>query len=100
MLNRAVNAHATDAEKKQVIDCLYAVAAADDLVSDVEEQEIRRIAGALLVSHWRVDGDPRPLPRPHRSAAADETRADAYQRLARRSYVPPRRAVEPVARRR
>lgn len=51
VLNRAINAHATDTEKKQVIDCLYAVAAADDLVSDVEEQEIRRIAGALLVSH-------------------------------------------------
>jgi uncharacterized tellurite resistance protein B-like protein len=54
VLNRAVNAHATDAEKKQVIDCLYAVAAADDLVSDIEEQEIRRIAGALLVSHGEL----------------------------------------------
>lgn len=54
VLNRAVNAQASDAEKKQVIDCLYAVAAADDLVSDVEEQEIRRIAGALLIPHGEL----------------------------------------------
>lgn len=51
VLNRAVNAHATQAEKVTLIDCLYAVAAADRLVSDVEEQEIRRIANALQLSH-------------------------------------------------
>lgn len=51
VLNRAVNAHASQAEKETLIDCLYAVAAADHLVSDVEEQEIRRIANALLVPH-------------------------------------------------
>lgn len=51
VLNRAINAHASQAEKETLIDCLYAVAAADRLVSDVEEQEIRRIASALLLSH-------------------------------------------------
>ena len=51
VLNRAVNAHAEPAAKETLIHCLYAVAAADHLVSDVEEQEIRRIANALLVPH-------------------------------------------------
>jgi uncharacterized tellurite resistance protein B-like protein len=51
LLNRAINAHATDADKETLVDCLYAVAAADRLVSDVEEQEIRRVANALLLSH-------------------------------------------------
>ena len=51
LLNRAINAHAAPEEKQVVIDCLYAVAAADHLVSDVEEQEIRRVAEALLVPH-------------------------------------------------
>jgi uncharacterized tellurite resistance protein B-like protein len=50
-VNRAINATATAEEKLALIDCLYAVAAADHLVSDVEEQEIRRVAEALLVPH-------------------------------------------------
>jgi uncharacterized tellurite resistance protein B-like protein len=64
-------------EKQALIDCLYAVAAADRMVSDVEEQEIRRVAAALLVPH-RVLMDIRgryrdrlevlqSLPRPPRS---------------------------------
>jgi uncharacterized tellurite resistance protein B-like protein len=51
ILNRAINAHAAPAEKQTLIDCLYGVAAADHLVSDVEEQEIRRVANALLLPH-------------------------------------------------
>ena len=51
VLNRAINAHAGQAEKETLINCLYAVAAADHLVSDIEEQEIRRIANALLIPH-------------------------------------------------
>jgi len=51
VLNRAVNANATQKEKETLIDCLYAVGAADHLVSDVEEQEIRRVATALLIPH-------------------------------------------------
>jgi uncharacterized tellurite resistance protein B-like protein len=51
ILNRAINNHAQLAEKQTLVDCLYAVAAADHLVSDVEEQEIRRVADALMISH-------------------------------------------------
>lgn len=51
VLNRAVNKHASPAEKEALIDCLYAVAATDELVSDAEEREIRRVADALLVPH-------------------------------------------------
>ena len=51
LLNRAINDHASEAEKQVVLDCLYAVAAADHLVSDVEEREIRRVAEALMVPH-------------------------------------------------
>ena len=50
-LTRAINAGATPEEKQGLLDCLYAVAAADHLVSDVEEQEIRRVAEAILVPH-------------------------------------------------
>jgi uncharacterized tellurite resistance protein B-like protein len=50
-LTRAINAGASDDEKLALLDCLYAVAAADHLVSDVEEQEIRRVAEAILVPH-------------------------------------------------
>ena len=50
-LTRAINAGATEAEKQALLDCLYAVAAADHLVSDVEEQEIRRVAEAILIPH-------------------------------------------------
>ena len=51
VLNRAINAHASQTEKETLIDCLYAVAAADHLVSAVEEREIKLIAEALLVPH-------------------------------------------------
>ena len=51
LLTRALNAQATPEEKQVLLDSLYAVAAADHLVSLVEEQEIRRIAAALLVPH-------------------------------------------------
>jgi uncharacterized tellurite resistance protein B-like protein len=50
-LTRAINAGATPEEKQALLDCLYAVAAADHLVSDVEEQEIRRVAEAILIPH-------------------------------------------------
>ncbi len=51
LLTRVLNAQATAEEKQVLLDSLYAVAAADHLVSLVEEAEIRRIAGALLVPH-------------------------------------------------
>lgn len=54
LLTRAFNAVAGAAEKEQLIDCLYAIAAADGLVSNVEDEEVRRIARALLLTHSQV----------------------------------------------
>ena len=51
VLNRAINTFASESEKATLLDCLYAVAAADQLVSDTEEREIRVIADALLIPH-------------------------------------------------
>jgi uncharacterized tellurite resistance protein B-like protein len=42
---------ATQEEKTQLLDCLFAVSASDQVVSGVEEAEIRRIAGELDLSH-------------------------------------------------
>jgi uncharacterized tellurite resistance protein B-like protein len=49
LLNRAVNEHATRKEKEELVDCLYAVAAADASISNVEDREVRRVAGALMI---------------------------------------------------
>lgn len=38
-------------ERREVLDCLFAVAAADDAISGVEESEIRKIAEELNFSH-------------------------------------------------
>ena len=51
VLNRVINRHATKKQKEHLIDCLYAVAAADHVVLDTEEQQIRQVAGALLLPH-------------------------------------------------
>jgi uncharacterized tellurite resistance protein B-like protein len=49
LLTRRFNEVATEADKRRLIECLYAVAVADDLVTHVEDREIRQIARALLV---------------------------------------------------
>ncbi len=49
LLNRAINAYASPADKEALLECLYAVAAADRLISNAEDLEIRRIAAALLI---------------------------------------------------
>lgn len=49
LLTRAFNEHAAPDQKQALIECLYAVTAADRMVSDAEDREIRRIASALLV---------------------------------------------------
>lgn len=53
-LTRAFNEHGTVAEKVQLIDCLYAVAASGDSVSVVEDEEVRNVARALALSHDQV----------------------------------------------
>jgi uncharacterized tellurite resistance protein B-like protein len=50
-LTRAFNAIATVAEKERLIDCLYAVAVAEGSISVVEDEEVRAVARALLLSH-------------------------------------------------
>lgn len=49
LLTRSFNEHATIAEKCALLDCAYAVAAADGSITDAEDEEVKRIAKALLV---------------------------------------------------
>ncbi|MGH7896458.1 MAG: TerB family tellurite resistance protein [Candidatus Binatia bacterium] len=49
LLTRRFGAIASGEQRLALIDCLYAVASADDLVAFVEDVEVRRIADALLV---------------------------------------------------
>lgn len=51
---RRLNELASDDEKRHVIDCLYALATTDDLVTHVEDREIRAIAAALLIPSREV----------------------------------------------
>ncbi len=53
-LNRALNDHATREEREAVVDCLFAVAAADAMVSNVEDMEIRKIGHALEIPNERL----------------------------------------------
>ncbi len=53
-LNRAINNHASAEEKEALVDCLYAVGAADDTVSNIEDQEIRTISHALNIPNERL----------------------------------------------
>lgn len=54
VLTRCFNDVAHEADRLALIECLYAVAAADDLVAQVEEAEVDRIAAAVLVSRTDV----------------------------------------------
>lgn len=50
-LTGAFNEVAGEDEKKRLIDCLYAIATADGAVSIPEDEEVRKVARALLLSH-------------------------------------------------
>ncbi len=52
-LNRAVNDNASAEEKDNLISFLFAVAAADGVVSNVEDQEIRLVGNALNIATER-----------------------------------------------
>lgn len=54
LLTRAVNEFADVAEKQRLIDCLYAVATADEEVSVAEDDVIRAVARALMLSHGQL----------------------------------------------
>ena len=51
VVTREFTSLATPEEKIALIECLFAVAAADQEVSNEEEREIRRIAGELGLTH-------------------------------------------------
>jgi uncharacterized tellurite resistance protein B-like protein len=51
LVTREFRALATDSECRQLLDCLFAVSAADDEVSADEESQIRQIASELGISH-------------------------------------------------
>jgi uncharacterized tellurite resistance protein B-like protein len=53
-LTRCFNDVASEAERLALIECLYAVAAADDSVAHVEDKEVDQIAAAVLVSRSDV----------------------------------------------
>lgn len=48
---RELQETATREQKLQVLDCLFAVSAADDEISTVEDNEIRRISSELRLTH-------------------------------------------------
>jgi uncharacterized tellurite resistance protein B-like protein len=50
-LTNAFNELATEGDKESLIDCLYAVATADQSASVVEDEEIRKVSRALLLTH-------------------------------------------------
>jgi len=50
LVSRQFREHSTHAEREKLLHCLFAVSAADDSISSVEETEIRQIAGELEIS--------------------------------------------------
>ena len=50
-LTNTFNELGSEADKERLIDCLYAVATADDTVSVVEDEAVRQVARALLLTH-------------------------------------------------
>jgi len=54
LLTRAFNEHAADVDKEILLDCLYTVVGADGTIPSAEDDEIKRIGKALLVSHTKI----------------------------------------------
>ncbi len=51
LVTRELGEMATPEQKQEVLDCLFAVSAADDSISTAEESQIRQIASELGFSH-------------------------------------------------
>jgi uncharacterized tellurite resistance protein B-like protein len=49
LLTRAMNEHGSPDDKRRLIECLYAIATADDLVSVVEDDRIAAVGRALML---------------------------------------------------
>lgn len=53
-LTRTFNEMGNAADKEHLIDCLYAIATADDTVSVIEDDEIRQVSRAVLLTHAQL----------------------------------------------
>jgi uncharacterized tellurite resistance protein B-like protein len=51
LVSREFNAIASHEQKLTLIDCMYAVAAADESISTVEDNEVRQVADELRIEH-------------------------------------------------
>lgn len=51
LVTREFNSIATFEEKLQLLECLFAISAADDSISTVEDNEISQVAKELLIEH-------------------------------------------------
>jgi uncharacterized tellurite resistance protein B-like protein len=51
LVTREFHRMATPEQKRSLLECLFAVSAADETISSVEEAEIRRIVGELDLTH-------------------------------------------------
>lgn len=56
LVTQEFNEMANDAQKLALLDCLFAVAAADEVISSVEEREIRLISEELRLEHDQFIG--------------------------------------------
>ena len=54
LVSREVAARATIEEKRALIDGLYAVCAADGLISTIEDNDVRRVASEIDLEHHDV----------------------------------------------
>lgn len=54
LLTRAFNEQATPEQKEVLLECLYVVAAADGMVTQGEDEEIKQIGKALMIPHGRL----------------------------------------------
>ncbi len=53
-LIRTFNEIGTTEDKERLIDCLYAIATADDIVSVIEDDEIHQVSRALMLAHSQL----------------------------------------------
>jgi uncharacterized tellurite resistance protein B-like protein len=51
LVTREFKAHATDAQRRDLLDCLFAVSAADNVITPDEEAQIRQVASELGFDH-------------------------------------------------
>ena len=63
LVTREFEKVASSEEKLELLDCLFAIGAADDSILTVEDNEIRRVASELKLEHARLHRRPEQAPR-------------------------------------